>query len=156
MHERKWLVLGVIVATAAALVAAACGGSNPAVPSGTRKVVLRGTVLGTPVASSPSAQVGARDAGNGGKITVTVQQNTSITTTVSSNGTFELEGVPEGSFTLVFSSTTTVLGTVTVPGGANQEINIVVNVTVNVVVIVKIEIDGHEVPHPGDGDDGDD
>ena len=154
MRERKWLVLGIIGVTAAAFVAAACGGSNPAAPSGARKIVLRGTVLGAPSASGQSAQVAALDAGTGQKITVTVQQNTSITTTVSSNGTFELEGVPEGSFTLVFSSTTTVLGTVTVPGGASQEINIVVNVTVNVVVIVKIEIDGHEVPAPGgDHDD---
>jgi hypothetical protein len=156
MRERKWLVLGVIAVTAAAFVAAACGGSNPAAPSGTKKVVLRGTVLGASSASGQSAQVGAMGAGNGEKIKVTVQQNTAITTTVSSNGTFELEGVPEGKFTLVFSSTTTVLGTVTVPGGADHEINIVVNVTVNVVVIIKIEIDGHEVPHPGDGDDGDD
>jgi len=91
-----------------------------------------------------------------------VQENTSITTTVSSNGTFELEGVPDGSFTLVFSSTTSVIGTVTVPGGANQEINIVVQVTVNVVVIIKIEIDGHDVPNPHPhptptpGHDGDD
>jgi len=154
MRQGKWLVLGVMAVTAAALVAAACGSSNPATPSGSRKLVLRGTVLGAPTASGQSAQVAALAAGTGQKITVTVQQNTSITTTVSSNGTFELEGVPEGSFTLVFSSTTTVLGTVTVPGGASQEINIVVNVTVNVVVIVKIEIDGHEVPAPGgDHDD---
>src|SRR5260370_6575335 len=118
MRQGKWLVLGVMAVTAAALVAAACGSSNPATPSGSRRLVLRGTVLGAPTASGQSAQVAALAAGTGQKITVTVQQNTSITTTVASNGTFELEGVPEGSFTLVFSSTTTVLGTVTVPGGA--------------------------------------
>jgi hypothetical protein len=153
MRERKWLVPGVVVVAAAALVAAGCGGSNPASPSGTRRIVLKGTVLGTPSASGQSAEVAALAAGSG-KITVTVQQNTSITTTVSSNGTFELEGVPEGRFTLVFSSGTTVLGTVTVPGGATLEINIVVQVTVNVVVTIKIEIDGHEVNvHEGDHDD---
>jgi hypothetical protein len=156
MRERKWLGLAVIVVTAAALVAGACGGSNPAAPTGTKRIVLKGTVLGTPGASGQSAQVAAL-AANGEKIKVTVQQNTSITTTVSSNGTFELEGVPEGNFTLVFSTSTTVIGTVTVPGGADQEIHIVVNVTVTVVVIVKIEIDGHDVPPPGphDGDDDD-
>ena len=150
MRERKWLVLGVMVVTAAALVAAACGGNSPTSPSGTRGVVLKGVVLGAS-GTGQSGQVVAQGAGPG-KITVTVKQNTSITTTVSANGTFELEGVPEGSFTLVFSSTTTVLGTVTVPAGATQEINIVVNVTVNVVVIVKIEIDGHEVAPPHEGD----
>jgi hypothetical protein len=155
MRERKWLVLGVMVVTAAALVAPACGGNSPASPSGTRGVVLKGVVLGASGTSGQAGQVAAQGAGSG-KITVTVQQNTSITTTVSANGTFELEGVPEGSFTLVFSSTTTVLGTVTVPGGATQEINIVVNVTVNVVVIVKVEIDGHEVAPPHEVDHGGD
>ncbi|HKC12387.1 MAG TPA: hypothetical protein VKI41_10175 [Vicinamibacteria bacterium] len=158
MRERKWLVLGIMVVSVAALAAAGCGSSSPSSPSATAKgkVVLKGVMLGAPTASGQPGAVSALAAGPG-KITVTVKENTTITTTVSSNGTFELEGVPEGSFTLVFTSTTTVIGTITVPGGATQEINIVVNVTVNVVVTVKIEIDGHEVPvpHPSSGDNDD-
>jgi hypothetical protein len=157
MRERKWLALGIMVVTAAALVTAGCGGSSPSSPSGTAKgkVVLKGVMLGAPTASGQPGAVTALAAGTG-KITVTVQQNTTITTTVSSNGTFELEGVPDGEFKLVFSSTTTILGTVTVPAGASQEIHIVVQVTVNVVVVVKIEIDGHDIPIPHPGHDFDD
>jgi hypothetical protein len=159
MRERRWLARGIIVVVAATLVAAGCGSSSPSSPSGMAqgKVVLKGVMLGAPTASGQPGAITASTAGPG-KITVTIQENTSITTTVSSNGTFELDGVPDGQFTLVFSSTTTVLGTITVPGGATQEIHIVVNVTVNIVVTVKIEIDGHDVPipHPSPGHDNDD
>ena len=122
-----------------------CGGSSPTSPSGAGGVVLRGVAVGadgTPTASAGggvSAQAASKD-----RITVTVQ-GTSISTTVSSNGTFELEGVPPGSFTLVFSSNTTVIGTVTITGVPSQgQIQIVVQVTVTTVVLINLEIDDTE------------
>lgn len=128
-----------------------CGGNSPTSPSGGGKVVLHGVAVGTDgTATASAADVSAR-AASGNRITVTVQENTSISTTVSSNGTFELEGVPSGSFTLVFSSNTTVLGTITITGVPGQgEINIVVQVTVTTVVLIELEIDDHE------GDDDED
>jgi hypothetical protein len=78
----------------------------------------------------------------GGSITVTVQENTAITTTISGNGTFELDGLPAGTFTLVFSSNGVTLGTITITNVPSQaEINLVVQIT-STVVMVKVEING--------------
>ncbi len=78
-----------------------------------------------------------------GTLTVTVQENPSIKTTISGNGTFELEGLPAGTFTLVFSSNGVTLGTITITSAPTQgEISIVVQITTTTVVLVKIEING--------------
>ncbi len=121
-----------------------CGGSSPTSPSGAGKVVLHGVAVGADGAPAASAVGVSARAASKDRITVTVQ-GTSISTTVSTNGTFELEDVPTGSFTLVFSINTTVIGTVTITGvPAQGEIQIVVQITVTTVVLINLEIDDHE------------
>jgi len=154
MGRRSGVVLLAVSMTFLPLVG--CGGNNPAAPSPSGKgAVLRGVVLGDG-ASASSGGVSAL-ATSRGRITVSVKENTSINTTVSANGTFELQNIPTGNFTLVFSSTTTVLGTVVVSGVPNDgQVVIVVQVTVVTVIVVNIEINGVPVPHPGDDHSGDD
>jgi hypothetical protein len=131
----------------AAIVMLRCG-SSPAGPSG--GVKLQGVVLqnatgtvGSASASAPSAQ--------GGRITVTVQEDPSLKVTVSGNGTFELQGLPAGGFTLVFSLNGVTVGQITItPVGEGTTIKIVVSVTANEVVLIEIETEG------GDADNGDD
>lgn len=125
-----------------------CGGSsNPASPSGAG-VVLNGVVIGSEVASSSSAEVSAQ-ANSGRRITVTVEGNPSLSTTVSANGTFVLEGLPAGSFTLVFSMNGTVIGTITITGVGDQvEVHIVVQVTSTTVILVNVDMSDNKA----DGD----
>ncbi len=121
-----------------------CGGSSPTSPSGAGKVVLHGVAVGADGASTASVGGVTARAASKDRITVTVQ-GTSISTTVSTNGTFELENLPAGSFTLVFSINTTVIGTVTITGvPTSGEIQIVVQVTVTTVVLISLEIDDQE------------
>ena len=88
------------IAVAAAVFAPACGGGSPSSPSGSGGVAVQGVVLGdgTSFAASSGANPSSAQAQ---KITVTVA-GTSITAEVAANGTFELKGIPSGSFTLVF------------------------------------------------------
>jgi hypothetical protein len=121
-----------------------CGGSSPTSPSGAGKVVLHGVAVGPDGAPTASGGGVTAQAASKDRITVTVQ-GTSISTTVSTNGTFELEDLPTGSFALVFSINTTVIGTVTITGVPTQgEIQIVVQVTVTTVVLISLEIDDQE------------
>jgi hypothetical protein len=153
MGRRSGVVLLALSMTFLPLVG--CGGTSPASPSSGKGAVLRGVVLGDG-ASASSGSVSALSTSNG-RITVSVQENTSINTTVSSNGTFELENIPTGSFTLVFSSSTTVLGTVVVSGVPDDgQVVIVVQVTVVTVIVINIEINGVPVPHDDHNDDHDD
>ena len=133
----------------AAVSMAACGG-NPSGASGA--VVLRGTVVGD--ASAYAASSSERAAASAARITVTVQQDPSLSTTVGGNGTFELNGLPEGSFTLVFTSNSVTLGTIEITGAEpGQEIRITVQVTTTTVILISIENgDGDE----DDGEDSDD
>jgi hypothetical protein len=141
---QKFLWAAAVACGAAAI---ACGGSNPSSASGT--VTLRGTVVGQSTAQAAREASAASSAASGSRITVTVQQDPSLTTTVSGNGTFELDGVPEGSFTLVFTANGTTLGTIEISGAeAGEEIRITVQVTTSTVVLVEIE--------NGSSDDGDD
>jgi hypothetical protein len=130
---------------AAAVVLTACGG-NPTGASGA--VVLRGTVVGDASASASSAHAAASRA----RITVTVQEDPSLSTTVAGNGTFELSGLPEGEFHLVFTSNSVTLGTITITGAEpGQVIKITVQVTTTTVILIDIEnADGDD-----DGDDED-
>jgi hypothetical protein len=134
----------VLCAAFAAVVAlAGCGGENPAGASGA--VVLRGTVVGDATASASSV----RAASSGARITITVAEDSSLTTTVAGNGTFELSGLPEGGFTLVFSSNGVELGTITITNAEpGTEIRITVQVTSTTVILIEIE--------NGDGDDDED
>jgi hypothetical protein len=149
---RGYAWLGAAVA-ASALLLSACGG--PADPSAA--VVLRGTVVGQ-AAAAPSASAAGEGVArsSAARITVTVQESPSLTTTVSGNGTFELSGLPEGGFTLVFTSNGVRLGTIAISGfDAGQEIRITVDVTGNTVVLVSIE-NGNGGDGDADDDDGED
>lgn len=134
-------------ALAVALVLSACGGSSPSAPSG-KGVVLQGTVLSAPAATGVSAQAGGRSAASG-KIVVTVQENPSLSATVAANGTFELDGLPAGTITLVFTVDGKVVGTLTLSGvAADAEVKIVVQITPDGVILIEITIDGQNGPQP--------
>ena len=76
-----------------------------------------------------------------------------LTTVVNGSGTFELSGVPEGGFTLVFTSNGVTLGTIDIAGAeAGQEIRITVQVTTTTVILIHIENGSSS----GDADDDDD
>jgi hypothetical protein len=153
------------VACAALLSAAvltACGGS-PTSSSGA--VVLRGTVVGEARASaldSAASASAARSSARAAGITVTVQEDPSITTTVGGDGTFELSGLPAGDFTLVFTSDGVVLGAIEITGVvAGEVIRITVQVTTTTVILIDIvngdgdDDDGDGEDEDGDEDDGD-
>jgi len=94
-----------LVALASALVLAACG--NPSGPSG-HGVTLHGALEGDAGAASVSAASSAAKA-----VVVSVQENPANTSSVGADGTFSLQGLPEGSFTLVFSRGGSELGSLT-------------------------------------------
>ncbi|HEY2942309.1 MAG TPA: carboxypeptidase-like regulatory domain-containing protein [Vicinamibacteria bacterium] len=118
----------------AVTVLAACGG--PASPSADG-IVLRGTVVGTAGVAASSLSVRAAVATDV-TVTVTVQENTAITTTVGADGTFTLRGLPEGGFHLVFSSGGITLGTIAFREvRPNQEITVTVQVSGSTVTLLE-------------------
>jgi hypothetical protein len=138
MLHRNTLYLRLTLLTALLPLIGCGGSSSPASPSGVG-VVLNGVVIG-PDAASSSADVSAQST-SGGRITVTVEGNPSLSTTVSANGTFVLEGLPAGSFTLVFSKNGVVIGTITITGvGEQVEIHIVVQVTSTTVTLINLDM----------------
>ena len=125
-------VVSVVICVLAAFVIAACGGS-PSGPSEGQGVTLTGRVHGGPVALVSSAS-GASSAAT---LTVTVV-GTTITATVTTDGTFTLRGLPEGSFTLEFFDGATSLGTIEFTGvNANQEITITVLIEGSTVTLLE-------------------
>jgi hypothetical protein len=144
---------GFIATAVLAVTLTACGG-NPAGPS--EGVVLRGTVVGATALGDRASASSAGSATSGGRITVTLQEDPTVTTTVSGNGTFELAGLPDGSFTLVFSSEGVTLGTITISADAGDEVQITVQVTSTTVILISIEVVGSDDDDEGeDEDDGD-
>lgn len=141
---RRALILSV---AAAALTLSGCGGS-PTAPSGSGGVAVRGVLLGEGAAFTASSAGSA--AAKGGPITVVVE-GTSITATISGNGTFELEGLTPGTFTLVFLRDGMEIGRITVTAGDGVEVKIVVKLEDSVVVLVDLELDDHD----DSDDDGD-
>jgi hypothetical protein len=134
---------GLAALLTSSLALSGCGGSSPSAPSG-KGVVLQGTVLSTTGTAGASARSGAPSASSG-KMVVTVQENPAISATVSANGTFELEGLPAGTITLVFTINGTVVGTVVITGvGTDAEVKIVVQVTADGVILIEIKIDGQD------------
>jgi hypothetical protein len=128
---RSWFPVGL----ALALASGACGGGSPSSPSAAQAtgggVVLRGSVI---------SALGAveRIASGSSVITVTVKENSAITTTVGADGTFTLRGLPEGRFTLVFTNGTTPMGTVEFAGVLpNQEIIVTVSVSSSSVTVLE-------------------
>ncbi len=144
MKRGDFVVWG--LAALASLALSACGGS-PTGPSSAAGVTLKGVAMGSGVGLAPADGVRGLStktaAGGTSSIVVTVQENSSITTTISANGTFELEGLPAGTFTLVFSSNGVTLGTVTITSVPNQaEIDLVVQITSSSVVMVTVKVNG--------------
>ena len=131
MMSRRF-VIPVVICVLAAFVIAACGGS-PSGPSAGQGVTLTGRVHGGPVGFVSSAS-GASSAAT---LTVTVV-GTTITATVTTDGTFTLRGLPEGSFTLEFFDGATSLGTIEFTGvNANQEITITVLIEGSTVTLLE-------------------
>jgi hypothetical protein len=89
------------------------------------------------VATLSKASGGAQAAADA--ITVTVQENPAMTATVGEDGSFTFRGLPEGRFTLVFTSAGGgVLGTLAFAEvKPNQEITITVDVTAGGVLLVE-------------------
>jgi hypothetical protein len=117
---------------AGVLALAACGG--PSDPSA-QGVTLNGALEGgeAELASGTSA-------GQPLAIVVTVEEDPSITTTVGADGTFSLRGLPDGSFTLVFTRDGRVLARMVFDAvKPNQEITIRVALSSNGRSIVLLE-----------------
>jgi hypothetical protein len=130
-QRRSRFVFFASILTAAVVVLAACGG-NPASSSGDG-IVLRGTVVGAPTSVASSFSVGASSA----TVTVTVQENPAITTTVGADGSFTLRGLPEGEFHLVFSMNGSTIGTLAFSEvKPNQEIIVTVQVSGSTVTLL--------------------
>jgi hypothetical protein len=141
MFARRLAIAGLLVGTAA-LLAVACGGSSPTGPSVPAGVRVEGTVLDGSAGTGVVAQAGAATAANG-PVTVTVKERPSLSVTVSGGGTFELEGLPDGSFTLVFARNGVALGEVPVTGASGgATVKVVVRVDGRTVALVQLEIDG--------------
>lgn len=140
-----------IAVSALGLSLAACGGSNPSGPSGKgvslQGVVMNGAVGATGVTASDRAVAG----GAKGTMVVTVQERPSVSATVNANGTFELQDLPAGTFTLVFTIDGTIVGTITLTGiSEDAEVRIVVQVTPDGVILIEIRIEGPQTsPSPG-------
>jgi hypothetical protein len=127
-------------------VAAACGSDSPS-SSSSGSVRVQGVVLGM---GSASGEVTASDAvkASGSTVTVTVE-GTSVTTTVSANGTFELEGIPSGTFTLVFTKDGVEIGRVAITATEGAEVKIVVQVQSTTIIVIELEVEDRD-----DEDDG--
>jgi hypothetical protein len=135
-----------------------CGSDSPTSPSGT-KAILRGVAIRTGV----NGQAHGRDlqslSDSGDKIAVRIQEKVAVSTTISVNGTFELDDIPTGTFHVEFvSSSGTVVGTVTVTGvnassAVNLQVEIKVDVQITSVVVIKIEVDGVVEHDKGNDDD---
>lgn len=143
MQSTRSILTFVVAVAALALVA--CGDGNPAGPSGTGGVVVKGVLLGDGAAFTASSS--DSDDSNAGPVTVMVE-GTSISVTVSGNGTFEIEDIPPGTFTLVFLQDGAEIGRVTITAGDGVEVKIVVQKKGSVIVLVDLELE--------DDDDGDD
>ena len=138
MNRRALLPLVVVLAS---LFAVACGDSNPAGPSGSGSVSVQGVVLGSASGSTGvSASSNAQSAAGPGKVVVTVA-DTTITADVSANGTFELKGVPGGSFTLVFKVDGVEIGRIDVVAGEGSEVKVVVQIESSRLVVVEIKVE---------------
>lgn len=139
---RRHVLLSAVMAFLV-LAVSGCSNSPTSPSSASAGVTLHGAAFGDSPASTSSAGGFRAMAAPSGRVTVTVQENPSITTTISGNGTFELEGLPAGTFTLVFSRNGVPLGPIMITSVPSQaEINVVVQITTTTVVLVKVEING--------------
>lgn len=140
MNRRVWLAW---VAVAAVIAAAACGGSSPSSPSaGGDGVVVQGVMLGDGVAFVASSGSHPSSA-KAQKVTVKVE-GTTITADVSANGTFELKGIPSGTFTLIFMIDGVEIGRIVITAEDGAEVKIVVQVKDSILVVIEIKVESPE------------
>jgi hypothetical protein len=137
----------------AALNVGGCGSESPFAATSVNgsSIVLQGTVLNfvpslaaSVTASSVGAKGPASSASVAETITVTVVEDPNITTTVASDGSFVLRGLPEGSFTLLFKDAAgKELGTLTFEAVLpNQELTVSVEVVAGSVVLIEEQRNG--------------
>jgi hypothetical protein len=139
---KRGMLLSLAAAVVAAVVTGGCGSDSPSGPSAAGGVVVQGVVLGNG-ASSVAAADTQTAAAQAKKLKVKVD-GTSLTVDVSANGTFQLTGVPSGSFTLVFLADGVEIGRVVVTAEDGSEVKIVVQVTDSVLVVVELKVEGPE------------
>jgi len=126
----------------------ACGGGSSLAGPSPGLVVLKGSVLGGGAASTASAYgFGATGSTSprlaSGVITVSVQETPAIATTVASDGSFTLRGLPTGAFTLVFTLDGATVGTLTFNSVLpNQELTITVSLSTSNLTLVEEKRDG--------------
>lgn len=133
MHARSSLLS---LLTLIVLVGAACG-SGPSTPSAAEGVSLDGTAVGLPALAAAAFSTSARGAETG-NVTVSCMENLAITTTVGPDGRFTLRGLPEGGFSLAFSSNGTDLGSLSFEEvKPNQQITVTVDLSGATVVLVE-------------------
>jgi hypothetical protein len=131
-----------LAAVLLAAIAAACGGSGdgPSSASGSGGVNVKGQVLGAGASTGVNAAANQPVAAGDSKITVTVA-GTNLTATVSTNGTFEIDGVSGGTFTLVFTSNGVEIGRVQITTSATAEVKITVTVQGTTIVVTELEVE---------------
>jgi hypothetical protein len=135
MSHRSSRPMAFVVAGALGLLA--CGDGGPAAPSGAEEgVTVRGVLLGEGAAFTASSA--ARS--GGGPITVAVK-GTSISVTISGNGTFEIEDIPAGPFVLLFLQGDVELGRISMTAVDGAVIKIVVKKRGAVIVLVEMKLD---------------
>jgi hypothetical protein len=134
-----------VVCLVAVLAMALSGCGRSATSPSAAGVTLNGSAIDMPTsaAGGVTALSGTSAKAASASITVTVLEDPSLTTTISGNGSFKLEGLPAGTFTLVFSSKGLTLGTVTVTSVPSEAvINLVVRISRSDVLVVKVEVNG--------------
>jgi hypothetical protein len=126
------LLLAMLMAVATMTLVEGCGGGGG---MGSEATVEKSTIVIGTVAAPKNLGVALLAAGD--PITVSVMSDPAITTTVGTDGTFTLRGLPAGSFTLLFMQGTTELGRLTFTEvAANQQITITVQVVSTEIVLV--------------------
>ena len=119
-------------------------GSSPSSPSGAG-AKLQGVVL-----QSATAHAQSLSSSQGGKITVAVQEDPTLSAAVSGNGTYEIQGVPAGGFTIVFSLDGAVIGQIRITAVSDgTTIKIVVKVAGREVELVEIETEDDDQTQTG-------
>lgn len=136
-----------IAALFAVLVLGGCGGggSSGGSTATTKSAIVIGK-MGAQTVSKSDAGIALLAAGD--PIDVHVQSEPDIKATVGADGSFTLRGLPEGSFTLVFTQAGTEIGTLTFREvAANQQITITVQLDGTEVVLV--DEDRRGIGHAG-------
>jgi hypothetical protein len=136
--ERSVLMRSAAVAVTA-LLAVACGGESPTSSSG-GGVAVQGVVMGDG-ASASAADTRSPQAAQAKKMTVKVDGSATLSVDVNANGTFQLVGIPGGTFTLVFLADGAEVGRVVVSAADGSEVKIVVQVTAGQLVVVEIKVE---------------